>query len=183
MKTEVRIVGLGGQGVVLAGHILGKAAAHDGKNVTQTQSYGAEARGSQAKSEIIISDCRIGYPMVRKCDILVAMSQEALERNLKDVNPESILVLDSTNSQEITKVKTKTFNLPATETSEKAFGTKTFANMIVLGALIKLTGIVSESSVKRAINETVSKEVIQINQKAFKKGEETVPRSMGLKWH
>ncbi len=73
----MRISGLGGQGVVLAGQILGRAAVYDGKNVVQTQSYGAEARGSTAKSEIIISDGKIGFPMVRKCDVLVAMNQEA----------------------------------------------------------------------------------------------------------
>jgi len=78
-RIEVRICGLGGQGVVLAGQILGRAAVFDGKNVVQTQSYGSEARGSAAKSEIIISDEKIGYPMVRKCDILVAMSQSALD--------------------------------------------------------------------------------------------------------
>jgi len=84
-RVEVRICGLGGQGVVLAGQILGKAAVYDGWNVVQTQSYGAEARGTTAKSEVIISDGPIGFPMVRKCDILIAMSQEALDKNVKDL--------------------------------------------------------------------------------------------------
>jgi 2-oxoglutarate ferredoxin oxidoreductase subunit gamma len=174
LKTEIRIAGLGGQGVVLAGHILGKAAAYDGKNVTQTQSYGAEARGSQARSEIIISDSKIGFPLVRKCDILIAMNQEALERNLKNLNPEGILILDSTNVQKTPKLKTKMFTIPATKTAERAFGTKTYANMIILGAMTKTTRIVSESSLMKAIGETVSKETNQTNQRAFRKGEELV---------
>lgn len=83
VKVEIRISGLGGQGVVLIGQILGKAAVYDGKNAVQTQSYGAEARGTLAKSEIIISEDKIGFPTVRKCDILVAMNREALNKTLK----------------------------------------------------------------------------------------------------
>ncbi|MGD8546126.1 MAG: 2-oxoacid:acceptor oxidoreductase family protein, partial [Candidatus Bathyarchaeota archaeon] len=79
-RTEIRISGLGGQGVVLAGQILGRAAVLSGKNAVQTQIYGAEARGSAAKSEVIISDGKIGYPYVRKCDILVTMSRIALKK-------------------------------------------------------------------------------------------------------
>ncbi|MCK5631177.1 2-oxoacid:acceptor oxidoreductase family protein, partial [Candidatus Bathyarchaeota archaeon] len=78
-RTEVRICGLGGQGVVLAGQILGRAAVYMGKNVVQTQSYGAEARGSTAKSEVIISNDRISFPKVRRCDLMIAMSQPALD--------------------------------------------------------------------------------------------------------
>jgi 2-oxoglutarate ferredoxin oxidoreductase subunit gamma len=82
-RTELRICGFGGQGVVLAGQVLGRAAVYDGWNVVQTQSYGAEARGTTAKSEVIISNSRIGFPAVRRCDILVAMDQEALDVNIK----------------------------------------------------------------------------------------------------
>ncbi len=93
-KTEIRIAGLGGQGVVLAGHILGKAAVNDGLQVVQTQSYGAEARGSAAKSEIILSSGKIGFPMVRKSDVLVAMNQTALDRHLKDLRADGVLIMD-----------------------------------------------------------------------------------------
>jgi 2-oxoglutarate ferredoxin oxidoreductase subunit gamma len=179
LKTEIRIAGLGGQGVVLAGHILGKAAAYDGKNVTQTQSYGAEARGSQAKSEIIISDDQIGYPLVRKCDILIVMNQQALEKNLKDLKPEGTLILDSTNARITRRTKTKIIPIPVTETSEKTFGTKTYANMIVLGVIATTIGITSESSLLKAIDETVTKGTIQINQKALRKGEQLASESDG----
>jgi len=84
-RVEIRISGLGGQGVVLMGEILGRAAVYDGKHAVQTQSYGAEARGSAARSEVIISDEKIGFPKVRKCDVLVAMSQSALDKHLKDL--------------------------------------------------------------------------------------------------
>jgi len=169
-KTEVRISGLGGQGVVLAGQILGRAAAYDGKNVVQTQSYGAEARGSAAKSEVIISEGKIGFPIVRKCDILVAMSQEAVEKNIKDLREDGILLVDTSTAKKIPETKASVFKIPATEIAEKVFKAKIYANMIMLGALTNIAKVTNEKSFTRAIKETVSTEAININLRAYKKG-------------
>ena len=173
-KTEVRISGLGGQGVVLAGQILGKAAAYNGKNVVQTQSYGAEARGSVAKSEVIISDDKIAFPMVRRCDILVAMNQEALDRHMKDLKEDGVLIVDSTYVNKIPETKAKIFKISATEQAEKTFGDKIYANMLMLGALTKVTNIVSERTMKRAIQDDAAKKTANINEEAYKKGRESV---------
>ena len=79
MRTEIRICGFGGQGIILAGIILGKSASlFDGKEAVQTQSYGPEARGGASKCEVVISDTKVDYPKVESPDILVAMSNEAL---------------------------------------------------------------------------------------------------------
>jgi 2-oxoglutarate ferredoxin oxidoreductase subunit gamma len=169
-KVEVRISGLGGQGVVLAGQILGRAAVYDGKNAVLTQSYGAEARGSAAKSEIIISDGKIGFPMVRKCDILIAMSQEAVEKNIKDLKEKGILLVDSNTVKKIPETKARIFKIPATEIAEKMFKAKIYVNMIMMGALTNITKIVNEKSFTRAIKETVSTEAVNINLRAYKKG-------------
>ena len=113
MRVEIRIAGLGGQGVVLAGQILGKAAIFEGFNAVQTQSYGAEARGSAAKSEVIIADDRIWYPYVRKCDILIALSQEALNKYIKDLKENGMLIVDSVHVKELpSKVEAKVFSVP-----------------------------------------------------------------------
>ena len=173
-KVEVRISGLGGQGVVLAGQILGRAAVYDGKNVVQTQSYGAEARGSIAKSEVIISDGKIGFPIVRRCDILVAMNQEALDRDLKDLKEDGVLIVDSTYVKKIPETKAKIFKIPATEHAEKTFGDKIYANMLMLGALTKMTNIVSEKAMKKAIQDAVAKNIVNINKKAYKKGKQLI---------
>lgn len=173
MKTEIRIAGLGGQGVVLAGHILGKAAAYDGKKTVQTQTYGAEARGSMAKSEVIISDQEIGFPMVTRCDILVIMNQEALDKHLKDLKEDGTLIIDSTNANQPEK-KVKLFKIPATENAEKIFGTKVCANMLMLGALVKVTKAVSDESVEKAIGDTTEEKTVSMNLQAFKKGRELV---------
>ena len=169
-KTEIRIGGSGGQGVVLAAQILGKAAVLDGKNVLQTQAYGAEARGSLAKSEVIISDSKIGFPAVRKPDILVAMNQDALNSLLKDLKETGILIVDSTNATTIPETKAKIYKLPITETAKKAFGEAMYANMTMLGAFTKITGLVTSESMEKTIKENVAARTIETNINAFRKG-------------
>jgi len=169
-RVEIRISGLGGQGVVLAGQILGRAAAYDGKCVVQTQSYGAEARGSAAKSEVIISDEKIGFPKVRKCDILVAMNQSALDTNLKDLKENGIVLIDEDIVKEVSSVKARVLKVPATKISESQLKSKTFANVVILGALTKKVKIVSEKAMKRSITDSVSEETKEENIKAFRKG-------------
>jgi len=169
-QTEVRIAGLGGQGVVLAGKILGRAAVYDGKRVVQTQSYGAEARGGAAKSEVIIADERIGFPMVRKCDVLVAMSQSALDKYLKDLKEDGTLLVDESMVKEVPKIKAKVFMVPATETAETKLKSKIYANVVMLGALTKIIGIVGQRAVEKAITESVPNEARKVNIQGFRIG-------------
>jgi 2-oxoglutarate ferredoxin oxidoreductase subunit gamma len=154
----------------LAAQILGKAAVLDGRNVLQTQAYGAEARGSLAKSEVIISDSKIGFPAVRKCDILVAMSQEALNALLKDLKETGTLIVDSTNVTVIPETKAKVHRLQITEAARKAVGEGFYANMVMLGVLTRITNIVSKASMEKSIKENVSKETVVSNTEAFQKG-------------
>ncbi len=174
MKTEIRISGLGGQGVVMAGQILGKTAVYSGKNAVQTQSYGSEARGSVAKSEVIISDGKIGYPQVRKCDVLIAMSQEAADKYLKDLKKNGILIIDSTYIKRDPDTEASFFKIPATEYAEKMFRTKVCANMFMLGVLAKVTDIINDRSMKKAIETTIMSDFVDIDRKAYKKGKELI---------
>ena len=169
-RIEVRIAGYGGQGVVLAGQILGKAAVYDGKNALQTQSYGAEARGSAARSEVIISDGKINFPAVRKCDILVAMNHESLNKHLEALKENGILIVDSTYVKEIPETKAKVYKVPATETAQKTFGASLYANMVMLGALAKITNLVSVEALEKAIKESVPPKTVETNLTALKKG-------------
>ncbi len=169
-RIEVRIAGYGGQGVVLAGQILGKAAVYDGKNALQTQSYGAEARGSAARSEVIISDGKINFPAVRKCDILVAMNQESLNKHLEALKENGILIVDSTYVKEIPETKAEVYKVPATETAQKTFGASLYANMVMLGALAKITNLVSVEALEKAIKESVPPKTVETNINALKKG-------------
>jgi 2-oxoglutarate ferredoxin oxidoreductase subunit gamma len=171
-KTEIRISGLGGQGVVLAGQILGRAAVYDGKNAVQTQSYGAEARGSAAKSEVIISDGKIGFPVVRKCDVLVAMNQEAIERDLRDLEENGTLIIDNSIIKSVPETKARIFDIPATETAEKLVGSKIYANILMLGALAKIANIVSEKAMEKAIEDTMARKDVETNKQAYRRGRE-----------
>jgi len=154
----------------LAGQILGRAAVHDGKYVVQTQSYGAEARGSAAKSEVIISDEKIGFPKVRKCDILVAISQSALDSHLKDLKENGVLLVDEDIVKDVPSVKARVFMIPATRISKRELKSKIFANVVMLGVLTKRVKVVSEKAMERGITESVSEETKEENIKAFRKG-------------
>jgi 2-oxoglutarate ferredoxin oxidoreductase subunit gamma len=169
-RTEIRIGGSGGQGVVLAAQVLGKAAVLDGKNALQTQAYGAEARGSLTKSEVIISDGKIGFPAVKKCDILVAMNQESLNAFLKDLKETGMLIVDSTNVTTVPETKAKVYEIPITEIATKTFGEALYANMVMLGAFTKITSLVSKRAIEKAIKGSVSEKTVETNIKAFRKG-------------
>ncbi len=169
-RTEIRITGLGGQGVVLAGEILGRAAVYDEKHVVQTQSYGAEARGSNAKSEVIIADKKVGFPMIRKCDVLVAMSQTALDKHLKDLKENGTLLVDEDLVKEVPKIRAKVFKIPATKMAETELKSKIYANVVMLGALTNTTGIVSQQAVEKAITESVPSKTQENNIRGFRIG-------------
>jgi len=162
--------------VVLAGHILGKAAVNDGLQAVQTQSYGAEARGSAAKSEVIISDQKIGFPMVRKSDVLVAMNKTALDKHLKDMKEDSILIVDGDMIKETPNVKAQVFKVMATKTAETELKSKMYANMVMLGALTKIIGTINQSAVEKAIRDTLSADTAEKNIMAFRTGMNLIER-------
>lgn len=169
-RVEARICGFGGQGVVLAGQIFGRAAVYDGKNVVQTQSYGSEARGSAAKSEVIISDKKIGFPLVRKCDVLVAMSQSALDVHVKDLKENATLLVDKDLVEQIPEIKARVYKLSVTEIAKTQLKSKMYANVVMLGALTKITDIVSKEAMEKAITASVRADTAKTNLRAFEKG-------------
>ncbi len=156
--------------MIFAALVLGRAAVLDGKNVLQTQAYGAEARGSLTKSEVIISEEEIGFPAVRKSDILVTMSQEATSGLLEDLRETGTLLVDSTSVREVPPTKVKVVRFPATETAKRKFGDGLYANMIMLGALIQVSGLVAAESVEEAIRESTTERNYQTNLDAFRDG-------------
>lgn len=154
----------------MAGQILGRAAVYDGKKVVQTQSYGAEARGTAAKSEVIISDRKTGFPVVRKCDVLVAMSQGALNTYVKDLKANATLLVDQDLVKNIQKIKAQLHKLPATRIAETQLKSRIYANVVMLGALTRITNITSKGAMEKAIKETVKADTCKGNIQAFTKG-------------
>jgi 2-oxoglutarate ferredoxin oxidoreductase subunit gamma len=171
-RTEVRIAGLGGQGVVMMGRILATAAGiYEGKEVSQVETYGMQQRGGAVRSDIVISDGPIDYPEIIKADIMIIMSQESLEKYANDLMEDGILIIDPLHVKKVDDVKTKRiYKVPATEIAGKELGNMLVVNVVMLGALIGITGLLSEKSVKEAIIQTVPKRTIALNIKALEKG-------------
>ncbi len=143
---------------------------YDGKHVVQTQSYGAEARGSAAQSEVIISDHVIKYPKVRQCDILIAMSQPALNKYVKNLKEGGFLFLDRDMIKTVPKLEARIFQVPATSTAEAKLKRKIYANTVMLGALTKATTIISQEAMKSTIKDSVPKEMLRNNLRGFQLG-------------
>ncbi|HSR11700.1 MAG TPA: 2-oxoacid:acceptor oxidoreductase family protein [Thermodesulfobacteriota bacterium] len=174
-RYEIRIAGFGGQGVVTVGKIVGLAAAlYDGKNAVQTQSYGPESRGGACKSEVVLSDGKIHYPKVRNADVLVALSQPALDIYLKDLKPGGVVIIDPlTVIKEVPRTDVKVVKVPTAEIALKV-GNKKFQNMVALGALAKVSGVIDSGSFEKAIGDSVPPKTLTQNLEAFKKGKEYV---------
>lgn len=174
MKQELRLSGTGGQGLILAGIILAEAALLDGKHAIQSQSYGPEARGGASKAEVIISDKVIHFPKVTKPDLLLAMSQEAALKYSHDLTDDSILVTDNLFVSKLPDVNGKVYELPITHMAKEVLGKALFANIIALGALVKITGIVSEKSLEEAVLHRVPKGTEEKNRQALQIGRDLI---------
>lgn len=166
---EVRLAGLGGQGIILAGIILAEAAGiHEGKEVVQTQAYGAEARGGFSRSDVVISDEEILYPKASNLDFLLAMSQSAYEENLASLKKGGVLLVDSTYVSEVSGPKI--YAIPFSKIAREKFGRENVANIIALGAITQIFPIISVESMGKTVLNRVPKRFIEMNKKAFKEG-------------
>ena len=172
-RFEIRIAGLGGQGIVTAGVMIGRAASvFGGKNVTLAQSYGPESRGGASKVEVIVSDEKIFYPKIRKPSLVAVMSQEAYRKNINDVNGSAIVVIDPDMVQEdqLNHAR-KNYRVPATRIAE-GLGKRIVANMVMVGAIIGLTNMMDTASVEKAIAKYAPRGTEELNLSAFKSGYE-----------
>jgi 2-oxoglutarate ferredoxin oxidoreductase subunit gamma len=171
--SEILLSGTGGQGLILAGQILAEAVVRDGKNTVQTQSYGPEARGGASRTEIIISDDEIDYPKVTKPDILLVMSQEALRRFVGKLDENGILIVDSTYIQEIPTTPAKVYKIPYSKIARETLGKEMVANIVALGALAAISGVVTKESLLFALLSRIPKGTEALNQKALEIGWES----------
>ena len=170
-KLEVRMAGFGGQGIVLAGHILGKAAAlFEKKNAVFTQSYGPEARGGSCSADVVISEDPIHYPKVGNPTVLVVMSQGAWATYGGSIRPNSMLILDEdlVTLSEAPEAVT-VYRVPSTRLAEQ-MGKKIVANIVMLGAVTALAGVVTYESMKNAVLSSIPKGTEELNISAFDKG-------------
>lgn len=168
---QIRLSGFGGQGVILAGVLLGEAGVMDGQYVCGSNSYGAQARGSGCKSEIVFADGPIDFPHLITSDILIAMSQGSYNQYCGDVKESSGFILYDPGLVTIQENLNLTqIGIPATEYAINRLNNKQVANIVFLGALIETTQIVSMRAIQKAIQTHVSERFRALNLKALRIG-------------
>ena len=172
-KTEVKIGGFGGQGVILTGYIIGKAASiYDGKDATMTQAFGPEARGSACSAQVIVSDGAILYPYVKRPQIMVIMSQEAFTKFSPEIAPDGMMLIEEELVEPAGLPPTvKLFGIPATRIAEE-LGRKVVLNMVMTGFFAAMSGLISKDAMRKAVETSVPKGTEGLNLLAFEKGYE-----------
>jgi len=169
-KKEIRLSGSGGQGLITAGIILARAAVLDKVSVTQTQSYGPESRGGASRADVIISNDEFYYPEAVNFDVLLALTQEACDKFAVDLKSSGILIADSSNVKNIPMLESDIHEHPFSEIALKKLGTELPTNILSLGYLVKVTGVVSDASLKTAVCESMKPQFKDMNLKAIKIG-------------
>ena len=171
MLTEIRIAGFGGQGVILAAAVIGKAAAiFEGGYATMTQSFGPEARGGSSSAQVILSADPILYPYVTLPDVLVVMSQEAYARFSSQLKPGGVLIIE----QELVRVDKiapgeRIYAVPATRLAEQ-LGRKVVLNIVMVGFFGAVTSLVDPDALRQAVADSVPPAMRELNLQAFDKG-------------
>lgn len=177
MKDKIQIIfsGVGGQGLVMGGFILSEAASiHEGLQSAMVTTYGAESRGTFTKADVIISKKPIAFPEIIHPDVVIAMAQIAYDKYVLDLNEGDILIYDSNEVKE-TPSKVKQYGYPISDIAKEAGGLLS-ANMVAMGIMVKLTGVVNPESIIKTISDKfhTKESILQGNIQSFRKGMETV---------
>ncbi len=173
-KTEVRVGGLGGQGVILCAMIIGKAASiYDGKHATLIQSFGPEARGSACSAQVSIAGEAIGYPYVKNPDVLIVISPDAYTQFASQLKPGGVLLYENEliTLDDTLPAGTKAFGIPATRLAEE-LGRRLVLNIVMTGFFAGVTGLVSFEAAEKAVKSSVPRGTEDLNLRAFRKGYE-----------
>lgn len=168
MQKKIIITGFGGQGVIMAGRIVGKAAALGDKlESSLVQSYGPESRGGACSVQVTIADEQIYYPYINVPDILVCMSQAGYDKYKDILEKDTLLITD----QDLVKLQENAdcYSIPATRFAEE-MGLKMMANIIMIGFLAGITEAVSLESARNTVSGSVPPKTVEINLKAFDRG-------------
>lgn len=170
-RYEIRLSGSGGQGLILAGIILGEAASiYEDKEAVQTQSYGPESRGGASKSEVVISSSEIDYPKVTSPNLLLAMTQEACDKYIGDLRDGGIAIIDSDLVERVPSGIENVLSIPLTSIARETSGKTIVANIVALGAITTISGVVSRDAVENAVMARVPKGTEEMNRKALHAG-------------
>jgi 2-oxoglutarate ferredoxin oxidoreductase subunit gamma len=169
VRYDIRLSGSGGQGIIIMGIMLAEAIGlYDGKFVAQTQSYGPQARGGSSKAEIVMSDTEIDYPKALKLDLLLAMNQASCDTYYTDLKPEGILVVDSTFVHQVPVQGA--YAIPFTRLAKEKLHREMASNMVALGAISVISGIVTKRAIEKAVLNRAPKGTEKLNLAALRAG-------------
>ncbi len=178
-RTEIRLAGEGGQGMILAGIILAEAASiYDKKMVVQTQSYGPEARGGASKSEVVIAAGEIDHPEVLSADVVVTLSQEAFDKYAGSLKAGGLLIVDSDAVHSIRMPEA--VKIPIGWLALQTTGKAITANTVALGVLVGLTGVVSREALEKAVTARAPRGTEEMNRKALQAGFEAAQMASNI---
>lgn len=163
---QVVLCGFGGQGIILAGTLLGQAAFNDKKQVSGTNSYGAAARGGTCRAEVVISDRPITFPYVVEADILVAMYQTAYDKYIGEVKDKGVVIYDEQFVSPEESKGLKYIGISATKAAIEELNSGIAANVIILSAAVEMTGVVTKAALRSAVEEIVSERLRELDLKA-----------------
>ena len=166
--VRIRLTGRGGQGVILAGAILAEAAMYDGKDVVETHEYGPEARLGATKADVIVSHHFIAFPEVLQADVLLCLSHDGYLRYGRSLSPGGLRILDSSLQSEMGEDEDMIY-LPLKEIA-KNLGNEVAINIVGLGALAGLSGLISADSMHLAVLKRVKTEFRMLNEQALEAG-------------
>jgi 2-oxoglutarate ferredoxin oxidoreductase subunit gamma len=179
--TEIRVAGFGGQGVILAAMVIGKAASiFQGGHATMTQNFGPESRGGACSAQVILSGDPILYPYVTSPDVLIAMSQEAYTRFAPELKPGGLLLVEQ-DLVHLGKLPegARVYGVPATRLAEE-LGRRMVLNVVMVGFFAAVTGLLEEQALRAAVEDSVPPAFRELNLKAFQKGLEYGTTSLAL---
>jgi 2-oxoglutarate ferredoxin oxidoreductase subunit gamma len=169
-RTEIRITGFGGQGVVLSGHIIGRACAvHADKHATMIQSFGPEARGSACSTTLAVSDTEVLYPYIGRPDIFVVMSAEGYDKYRDELKDEGTLIYEKDLVKPRLKEDQPSFGVSSTRIAED-LGRAIVQNIVMLGFFAAVTGLVSREAMRDAVAKSVPNGTEELNLRAFDAG-------------
>ena len=169
-QKNIQFCGFGGQGIILSSVIFGTAAVQGaGLNAVQTQSFGSEARGGECQAELILSEKEIKSPLADQIDLLVAMSQPAMEKYLSRLKTDKTIVIDPGLVEKPNRNDINIVKVNAREIAEK-IGPEIVANMVMLGFLQGATNIFTKENLLTTIEKSVNEKFVEVDLRAAKKG-------------
>ena len=180
-RTEIRITGFGGQGVVLSGYIIGRACSiHSDQHATMIQSFGPEARGSACSTTLAVCDTEVLYPYIGRPDIFVVMSGEGYDKFRDELKDDGVLIYEKDLVKMTEKKGQPTFGVPSTRIAEQ-LGRTIIQNIVMLGFVTAVTQIVSRDSMREAVLASVPPGTEDLNIKAFDAGYDYFEEEYGKK--